>query len=162
MRSNIALAGAMLLCSLAAVSHTAFGKGPLAVEPGAAWATPAGPGQKVAAAYLSLRNRGKTPATLIGASSSVAADVQMHSAQLQDGIARMRRAQRLAVPARGELKLAPGGHHLMLMGLKRPLKVGDTITVHLRFEGGAMLDVAVPVANAPATSASTGGHHAHH
>lgn len=162
MRLNIPLTGAILLCGLAVVSQSAVGKGPAAVRPSTAWATPAGPGQKVAAAYISLRNRGKTPETLIGASSSVAADVQMHSSELKDGIARMRRAERLTVPAGGELKLAPHGHHFMLMGLKRPLKAGDTITVHLRFEGGAILDVAVPVTDVSANSASKGGPHANH
>ena len=73
-----------------------------------------------------------------------------------------RRVDRLAVPARGELKLAPRGHHLMLMGLKRPLKAGDTITVHLRFEGGAILDVPVPVTDTSAKSAMKGEPHANH
>lgn len=162
MRSNISLTGAILLWGLAVFSQSAVGKGPIAVQPGAAWATPAGPGQKVAAVYISLRNRGKTPETLTGASSSVAADVQMHSLELKDGIARMRRVERLAVPAGAELKLAPGSHHLMLMGLKQPLKTGDTITVHLHFEGGAILDVAVPVTDPSAKSASKGGPHANH
>lgn len=160
MRLNTTLILTMLLCGLSVVSQSAVGKGPAAVQPGTAWATPAGRGQIVAAAYMSLRNRGKTPETLIGASSSVAADVQMHSLELKGGIARMRRVQRLVVPARGELILAPGGHHFMLMGLKQPLKAGDTITVHLRFEGGATLDVAVPVTDASAKSALKGGPHA--
>jgi copper(I)-binding protein len=162
MRLNIAFTGTILLCGIAVVSQSAVGKGPAAVQPSAAWATPAGRGQIVAAAYVSLRNRGRTPQTLVGASSSVAADVQMHSSEVKGGIARMRRVERLTVPARGELKLTPGGPHLMLMGLNRPLKAGDTITVRLRFEGGAVLDVAVPVADTSAKSAMKRGPHANH
>lgn len=162
MRLNVTPTGAMLLCGLAVASQIAVGKAPTAVQPSTAWATPAGPGQKVAAAYVTLRNLGKTPETLIGASSSVAADVQMHSSELKDGIARMRRVERLAVPARGELKLAPHGHHLMLTGLKHPLKAGDTITVRFRFESGAILDVAVPVTAASTKAVSKGETHAHH
>lgn len=162
MRLNIAFTGTILLCGIAVVSQSAVGKGPAAVQPSAAWATPAGRGQIVAAAYVSLRNRGRTPQTLVGASSSVAADVQMHSSEVKGGIARMRRVERLTVPARGELKLTPGGPHLMLMGLNRPLKAGDTITVRLRFEGGAVLDVAAPVADTSAKSAMKRGPHANH
>lgn len=162
MRIVIAITGTILLCGLAVVSQSAFGKGPAAVQAGTAWATPAGRGQVLAAAYVSLRNRGRTPQTLLGASSSVAADVQMHSSEVKGGIARMRRVERLTVPARGELKLTPGGPHLMLMGLNRPLKAGDTITVRLRFEGGTILDVAVPVTDTSAKSAMKGDPHANH
>jgi copper(I)-binding protein len=50
----------------------------------------------------------------------------------------------------------------MLMGLKQPLKAGDKITVRLRFAGGAILDVAVPVTAASAKTASKGATHANH
>lgn len=162
MRFSIAFTGTILLCGLAGVSQSADGKAPAAVQAGTAWAIPAGPGQIMTAAYVSLRNRGKAPQTLLGASSNVAADVQMHSSEIKGGIARMRRVERLTVPARGELKLTPGGPHLMLMGLKRPLKVGDRITVHLRFEGGANLNVAVPVTDTSEKSTLKGGPHANH
>jgi copper(I)-binding protein len=162
MRLNTTVILTMLLCGLAVVSQSADGKSPAAVQADSAWATPAGQGQIMAAAYISLRNRGKTPQILLGASTKVAAEVQMHSSEIKNGIARMRRIERLAVPARGELKLTPGGPHLMLMGLNRPLKAGDTITVHLRFEDGAILDVPVPVTDTSAKSAMKGEPHANH
>ena len=64
---NITPTGAMLLCGLAVVSQIAVGKVPTAVQPGTAWATPAGSGQKVAAAYISLRNLGNNLRPIWGA-----------------------------------------------------------------------------------------------
>jgi copper(I)-binding protein len=159
---NVTPTGAMLLCGLAVVSQIAVGQVPMAVKSQKAWATPSASGQKVAAAYISLHNMGKTPEILTGASSSAAADVQIHRSELVNGVARMRRVERLAVPAHGDLKLAPRGNHLMLLGLKRPLVAGDEITVRLKFASGAILDVAVPVVAAPATKMSKGNTHAHH
>jgi hypothetical protein len=62
----------------------------------------------------------------------------------------MKRVTSVAVPAGGEVTFKPGSYHVMLIGLKKPLKAGDAVELHLRFEKAGTIDVNAPVrATAP-------------
>jgi periplasmic copper chaperone A len=75
-------------------------------------------------------------ARLVAASSPVAGVVEIHEMRMDGDVMRMRALPRgLELPAGKPVDLAPGGYHLMLMDLKRPLKVGDTVAVTLVIEG---------------------------
>jgi hypothetical protein len=66
------------------------------------------------------------------------------------GTMTMKRVTSVAVPAGGEVTFKPGSYHVMLIGLKKPLKAGDTVELHLRFEKAGAIDVSAPVrATAP-------------
>ena len=66
------------------------------------------------------------------------------------GVMTMKRVDAIPVPAGGEVTLKPGSYHVMLIGLKKPLKTGDAVELHLRFERAGKLDVSAPVhATAP-------------
>jgi hypothetical protein len=93
------------------------------------------PGTPVAAGYLVLRG-GPAPDALVRASASVADRVEFHSQSVQDGIARMRPVGRIDVPVGAEVRLSPGGLHLMFVGLRRDLVPGESIDVTLEFERG--------------------------
>lgn len=123
---------------------------------------PTAPGQKVAAGYLELKNRTDRAYTLVSASSPVATTTQIHTVSMQGGVARMRQVTSLVLPARGELKLAPGGNHLMLMGLKQRLVPGQRIAVTLRFAGGAQVRTMLQVQAGGAQQHKGGEHHGHH
>jgi copper(I)-binding protein len=97
-----------------------------------AWARATPPGTAVAAVYLTVEG-GAKPDTLRAATTAVAAMTQIHSVTETDGVARMRETDGVAVPARGKVVLGPGGLHLMLMGLERPLVAGDRFDVALEF-----------------------------
>jgi len=56
----------------------------------------------------------------------------------------------VVIPARSEFVLQPGGYHLMLMGIEQPLMVGEELSLQLVFEGGATLDIKVPVVSVTA------------
>ena len=86
------------------------------------------------AAYVTIRNRGSRPDRLLSASCTCAARVEIHTHQMQGGVARMTRVPALAVPARGQAVLAPGGAHLMLIGLKQPVREGADPALTLVFE----------------------------
>jgi hypothetical protein len=79
--------------------------------------------------------------------------------RVEGGIMRMRPVQRIELPARKTVKLAPGGLHLMLIGVSRPLKAGDKLPLVLTFEvpggGKSVLQVEAEVRAAGAT----GSHH---
>jgi periplasmic copper chaperone A len=109
----------------------------------AAWAV-ATPG-KVAAAYVTIENRGDRDDTLQGASSPVAASVAIHETKEEAGIVTMRPLENPAIPAGGRLEMAPGRTHLMLNGLAAPLKAGETVEVTLAFAMAGTLTVPVKV-----------------
>ncbi len=89
------------------------------------------PGQQVTAAFMRLENPGTEDLVLTSGRSAVAAKVEFHQHSHADGMMRMRQVPTLTVPAGGELALAPGGLHLMLIGLQQVLQEGDTVTIEL-------------------------------
>lgn len=99
----------------------------------------------VSAAYMLISNAGSEPETLVSASSDVSDVTEVHQTTVQDGMARMERIEGLEIPAGGSVELMPGGYHIMLMELKRPLLPGDYITVTLTFASGLELTMTVPV-----------------
>lgn len=87
--------------------------------------------------FRSLRNTGKTPDRLLSASSPVAARVGLHTMNMDGNVMRMREVPAIELPARSETKMGhaqTNGYHLMLEGLKAPLKDGDRFDLTLRFE----------------------------
>lgn len=111
-----------------------------------AWtrATPAG--AKVAGAYVSVANSGPKADVLLGGKFDVADKVEVHDMTMTDGVMRMRLLDKgLEVPAGGAVELRPGGLHIMLMGLKQPLKQGEPITGVLTFRDAGDVAVTLPV-----------------
>lgn len=141
---------ALLLMTHAALAH-GYSAGPIRVEHPWAAATP--PGAAVGAAYMRIANSGRTPVRLVGASTPAAARVEIHTMSMEGGVMRMRPVVGgLVVPAGGQVRLAPGGLHLMLIGLKGPLRVEDFVPLSLHFEGGLNLNLELYV------EARAGGH----
>ena len=118
------------------------------------WIRASAPGAKNAAGYMTIRNKSAQPDRLIGGSSPVAAKVETH-VHIKDGeILRMREVKSYDIPAKGAFELKPGGAHLMLVDLKRPLKEGERIPLVLKFEksGEVKVDFLVRPLAAPAPS----------
>jgi periplasmic copper chaperone A len=99
-----------------------------------AWARASAPGAKVAAGYMLIRNASAAPDRLVAVTSPVAGRVETHVHIREGDIVRMREVKGYDIPANGMLELEPGGAHLMLVGLKRPLKEGETVPATLKFE----------------------------
>lgn len=104
---------------------------------------PASPSPVEASAFLVIENRGGDPVAFTGALTPAADSVLIH--RLVGGI--MQPATPLTIPAHGYVNFVPGSYHLMLEGLRRPLAIGDTVTLQLRFGSGTSLTVRVPVLN---------------
>lgn len=113
------------------------------VEVTDAWARATAQGQS-AAVYASIASRGDEDA-LTGASTPRAQMAMIHAGETVDGVARMRHATTVAVPAGGTLALAPGGTHVMLTGLKAPLAAGETFPLTLTFAKAGSREVTVTV-----------------
>ena len=98
----------------------------------------------VAGAFLTIRNDGEAD-RLVGASSEIASEAMLHESRMEGGVMEMRHVDAIVVPAHGQISLKPGGYHLMLMGLKTPLKAGDTFPLTLVFEKGGAVRVTAAV-----------------
>lgn len=115
------------------------------VEVTQAWSRPAPQGGN-GAGYAVITNRGTTADTLIAASSPVAARIEIHESMVMGGQAMMHpRPGGLPVPAGATVALKPGGWHMMLMGLKQPLKAGDHYPATLTFKKAGKVTVQFSV-----------------
>lgn len=122
-----------------------------------AWARATAPGQDAGMADLTLTS--KQAATLVAVSSTVSNSVEMHSMTHEGGMMKMREVKAIALPAGQRVNLGDSGYHLMLIGLKAPLKAGDSVPLTLKVE------VAGKVASVEAKAeirAMGGGQHGHH
>jgi len=142
MNRRILLATALLL------PLAARAQGAITVD--APWTRAAGQGGQ-GAGFVTIRNAGAAD-RLLSASTPAAGRTELHT-MLRDGdIMRMRQVEAIAVPANGAVTLAPGGLHIMLIGLTRPLAVGESVPLTLVFEraGTVTLNLAVQPAGARA------------
>jgi copper(I)-binding protein len=147
---KLPLAAALVLAASPLAAHAA---GVEAVQP---WSRPAAVGG-TGVGYVTLVNHGKADA-LVGAESPDAASVEMHASSMAGGVMKMAPEARTPIPAGGRVSFAPGGRHLMLIGLKRPLKVGDRVAATLKFASGATLKVGFVVqAQPPVASGQASG-----
>jgi len=130
---SLSLLLACLLC--AATAHASQADH---VHASAAWIRVL-PGSLPAGGYVTLRNDGDQPATLQGASSPAYTSVMLHQSSTDTGMGRMRMVGQLVVPAHGQVALAPGGYHFMLMGAGKPVQPGQSVQVTLHFADGSTL-----------------------
>jgi copper(I)-binding protein len=147
MRIRLAPAAALFAAvALAAACSSGSGSpstGALTI--GGAWARPAAMGQ-TGAAYLVISAPAGAADALLSASSPDAASVEIHrSSMSSDGMMGMSPVDRVEIPAGGSVTFAPGGYHLMLMGLTRPLDVGGKLELHLVFEKAGSVVVQAEV-----------------
>lgn len=122
------------------------------IEIGEAWtrATPAN--ATTAAVYLRISSV-KDPDRLIGAKVWNSEKAEIHSTTTVNGQTRMTPAAPLAIAGSTRISFAPGGFHVMLTGLRAPLRQGDSFLIALEFEKGGTQTTAVRVAAANANAA---------
>jgi periplasmic copper chaperone A len=130
------------------VSGAAFAQGKVSdIHVDHVWA-PAMTGGKLtnSAAYMRLTDRGTEPDELISASSPVAGKVELHVFGVESGVYGMHRVDSIRVsPGAAATVLQPGGAHVMLEGLKRPLKAGETFPLSLTFKKAGEVNVEATV-----------------
>ena len=127
-----------------------------------AWSRATPGGAKIGGGYLTIENKGSAPDRLIGGSADIAGKVEVHEMTMNNGVMTMRPLDKgLTIEPGKTAKLAPGGYHLMMFDLKRPLKQGDKLPVTLEFEKAGKVTISLDVqgvgAQAPAGSDNKGG-----
>lgn len=160
---------AISFAAIAAFTLSTFAAGALAQESvttfSDSWIRGSVPGQKNGAGYLSITNLSDKPIELVRIDSDRADRIELHTIVRENGVAKMREVQGIPVPAKGDVKLAPGGYHIMFIGLKEPFKPGEEVPLTLTFDTAepatVMFEVRPPTYqpnNAGAESHGMGGH----
>lgn len=110
-----------------------------------AWARTTPPGATMGAVYFRLHNGSGKSDRLLKLKTPAAASATVHRTEIVEDIARMREVSVLHVAPGEKLEFEPGGLHVMLMGLKRPLKDGQVFELELLFEVAGPRKVSVTV-----------------
>ena len=110
------------------------------------WARATPAGAKTGAAYMTLVNNGGSGDRLLAAKTPAADSVQFHSVSEENGVSRMREMRAVEVPPGGKVTFSPGSMHIMVVGLKQPLKEGQTFPLSLTFEKAGKVEVTVSIA----------------
>lgn len=149
-------ARSLLLAALAACSLDAHAQ----LSASEAWVRASLPQQHATGAFMRLTATG-AKLTLRAASTPLAASTEIHRMAMDGEIARMQRVDALEIEAGQSLELAPGGYHLMLMGLREPLPAGAKVPLELRYElAGREATLRVEATVRPLNAgAGTKGHH---
>lgn len=155
-----------LVAGLGLVAPSSWAQAPApapAVKVEGAWARATVPGQKGTGAFMSLT--APQGLKLVGVSSPVAGVAELHEMKMDGDVMRMRAIAELDLPAGRKVELKPGGHHLMLMDLKQPLRKDTQVPVTLILKNAqgqtSQLQVSVPVSLAAPGAAAHGGHGGH-
>ena len=120
------------------------------------WIKPTIPGSDVSAAYMHIKSA--TTFNLIKAESPLVGIAELHSMNMKDGVMEMKAEDAFAVPAGNAIELKPGGMHIMLMQVARPINVGDKVPLTLTFEGANKKPLVIRV---EALARSPSGHSTH-
>ena len=148
---------------LAGLYQTAMAAGIQVEEP---WARASVEGMKMSGAFMKINNDTNAQDVLVGGNSPVAERVEVHTHVNDNGVMRMREVKGgIPLPKKAVTELKPGSYHVMFMGLKQPLKEGETVPVTLKFKKAKPITVDVPVKNVPKAADDAhnhgGGAHAH-
>jgi len=98
-------------------------------------------------AFMLLKNDSDTSVKLLSAHSDAAKVVELHTHIKEDGMMKMRQVHAIEIKANGQTELKPGGLHIMLMGLTKPLVVGESVKLVLKFNNGSVQELFLPVKN---------------
>jgi len=142
-RHLLILSSAVALFGLPAAAHD-YTLGSLKI--GHPWARATPPTAPSGGGFLTVNNTGTTADRLVSVTSPAAGQVQIHEMKMDGTIMRMRELENgLEIPPGATVALAPGGLHLMMMGLKAPLKEATRVPVTLVFEKAGKIDVELSV-----------------
>ncbi len=109
------------------------------------WVREAPPTAMALGGFMVLHNQSDKAVVLVGATSPVAGEVQLHRTVMEGGMAKMVRQDAIEIPAGGAVTFQPGSFHLMLMQPKRAVKAGDKVEITLQFKDGSTMPATFEV-----------------
>jgi copper(I)-binding protein len=128
------------------------------------WSRATPGGAKVGGGYLTITNKGSAPDRLVGATAAAVSDhVEIHEMAFKDGVMTMRpQPNGVTIEPGKTVAFSPGSYHLMLMGLKAPLKEGDRVKAELTFEKAGKVEVTINVEGMGARHPAAAEDHSKH
>lgn len=148
-----------LLAAAIFASAFALPAGAANVSVSDAWARATMPGQKVSGAYMKLTS--DADAKLVAASSPAVSRVEVHEMKMDGDVMRMREVRAIDLPKGKTVSLEPGGYHIMLMNLAKPIAAGEVIPLTLVIEAGGKKQNVEVKAEARAPGGTSMQHHHH-
>ena len=103
------------------------------------------PTQTVTGAFMVFKNTTDSDRAVVSAESDVSDKAELHTHLHEDGVMKMRQVDKIDVPAGGETVLEPGGFHVMLIGLKQPLKLGQMVDIKFNIDDGSSMQIQAEV-----------------
>jgi copper(I)-binding protein len=153
----------LFAASLAAPALADVTAGPLVISE--AWARATPPGARVGGGYLTVKNTGAEPDTLVSVASPVSEKTELHLMKTEDGVMTMRpAADGVEIPAGATLTLEPGGYHVMFIRPKAPFVQGETVPLTLTFANAGAVEVELSISpmGAPGPTADPSMHKMNH
>ncbi|ACO78686.1 DUF461 family hypothetical protein [Azotobacter vinelandii CA] len=150
------LSTSLLVFSCSAVLATEYRVGELQID--TPWSRALPPNAPAGAVYFTVKNGGRMADRLTGADTPNAAKTELHTHLRTGEVMRMQHIDSIEVPAGAEVKLTPGGHHIMIFKPKRPLAAGERFPLTLEFEKAGKVEIEVEVRSDAPVSAG----HEHH
>lgn len=147
---------AAVLVAFAAAAAAAHDYKAGAIEIDHPYARSTAAGQLNGGGYMKLVNGGSAADRLVSVSAGVARSVELHEMTMDGNVMRMRQVDGIALQPGQAVELKPGGYHVMFVGLKAPLKAGDTFPMTLKFEKAGEVRVDVKI-EAPGAAGGMGG-----
>jgi len=157
---SLIISAAMLLISISSnAQNNQVGE----VRIDQSYARPTMPGQTSGGAYVTIENKGKHADTLISVSSPAAKSAEIHTMTMDGNVMRMREVSNVEIKPGAKVVMKPGdGYHIMLMGIRQPLKTGDKIPLTLTFEKSGKVEITALVAEKnPQAANEKMTHHGH-
>lgn len=139
---GITLAAMLALSIQPALAGDAI-KGTIGVH--SAWARATPPKAPAGGAFMTIANAGAQDDALVAAKAGVSKTVELHTHINDNGVMRMRAVPSIPVKAGEKVELAPGGLHVMLIGLEAPLEQGKSFPLVLVFEKAGEITVPVDI-----------------
>jgi copper(I)-binding protein len=145
------LIGVACAFGMTALAATAVAD-PAGISVEQSWARASTPASKTAAAYMTIINNGGIAVRLVGASTPVAEAAQFHIENADNGVMRMRQVSAIDIKPGARFSFKPGGTHVMLIGVKEPLREGQMLPLTLDFEKAGKVQVDIPIGKPGAMS----------
>lgn len=109
-------------------------------------------------AYFSITNTGEKDRVLVAATSEIAKTIELHAHIMKDGMMSMQQQEKVVIPAGQTVEFKPGGLHLMIFGLIKPLRVDQKVDLNLITEDGETIAISGTVVR-PGKEKSKHHHH---
>ncbi len=113
------------------------------------WVQEPPPGPKTTMAGMVIKNEGDEEDVLLGVKSNIADKVELHKTIFENGVAKMIHQKEIVIPPKGKVEFKHHGYHIMLIGLKKPLKEGEKVKLTLIFKRSGEIEVEAPVVKKP-------------